>query len=233
MSIKVFLDAETLPPSRDDLVRFPKLSNCDEEEFRRLALIGDYGRVLAIGVIIERDGEVTRCGCLGLDRESMLFHLEERRTLSGFWKLLAAFNPSRDLIVGHNIISFDLPFIYKRSVINRVGPSVMLNFARYRSHPLFDTMHEWNKWDMRKFISLDELAGILGLESSKNGGMDGSSVYDRFCAGDHTDIAAYCMADVRLTRQIYYRMIRPEGPDPEEFVNPNSPLSNPHPIRST
>jgi 3'-5' exonuclease len=215
MTCRYFIDIETLPPSRDDLSRFPKVCNCDEQEFRNLALTGDYGRVLTIGIIIERDGVIVQCGCLGRDRESLLFHLEERRTLHGFWKLLAAFNPSRDLIIGHNIISFDLPFIYKRSVINRVGPSVTLSFARYRSQPMFDTMMEWNKWDMRKFVGLDELARILGLESSKNG-IDGSQVYDRFCKGDHSDIATYCMADVRLTRQIYYRMIRPEGPDPEE-----------------
>lgn len=233
MSLKFFIDIETLPPSKDDLAHFPKVCDCDEQEFRNLALTGDYGRVLTIGVIIERDGVIIQSGCLGRDRNSMSFHLEERRTLSGFWKLLATFNPSRDLIIGHNIISFDLPFIYKRSVINRVGPSVTLNFARYRSQPLFDTMHEWNKWDMRKFIGLDELARILGFESSKNGDMDGSRVYDHFCEGEHIDIAAYCMADVCLTRQIYYRMIRPEGPDPEEAANPGSSLSNQYPVRST
>lgn len=226
MSLKFFIDIETLPPSKDDLARFPKVCDCDEQEFRNLALTGDYGRVLTIGVIIEQDGVIIQSGCLGRDRSSMNFHLEERRTLSGFWKLLAAFNPRRDLIVGHNIISFDLPFIYKRSVINRVGPSVTLNFARYRSQPLFDTMREWDKWDLRKCTSLDELARILGLKSSKTVCIDGSRVYDRFREGEHTDIANYCMADVRLTRQIYYRMIRPEGPDPEEPVNPNSPVTN-------
>lgn len=206
MTMRFFIDIETLPPPKADLVRFPKVCDCDEEAFRNLALTGDYGRVLTIGIIIEHHGEVIRCGCLGRDRESMLFHQEERRTLSGFWKLLAAFNPSRDLIVGHNIISFDLPFIYKRSVINRVNPTVKLNFARYRSQPMFDTMMEWNKWDMRKLISLDELARILGLESSKNTGMNGSRVYDRFCEGNHSDIADYCMADVEVVRKIFYRM---------------------------
>jgi 3'-5' exonuclease len=233
MSLKFFIDIETLPPSKDDLVRFPKVCDCDEQEFRNLALTGDYGRVLTIGVIIEQDGVIIQSGCLGRDRSSMNFHLEERRTLSGFWKLFTTFNPSRDLIVGHNIISFDLPFIYKQSVINRVGPSVTLCFARYRSRPVFDTMREWDKWDLRKYTSLDELARILGLESSKDGGMDGSRVYDRFREGEHADIASYCMADVCLTRRIYYRMIRPEGPDPEEPANSNSPAQNQCPIKST
>jgi DNA polymerase elongation subunit (family B) len=216
MSMIVFTDIETLPPDKNDLARFPKVCECSEEQFRKLALTGDYGRVLTIGVIVERDGEVVHEGCLGRDRVSRTFHLDEKRTLRGFWQLLKAFNPSRDLIVTHNGISFDLPFLYKRSVIHRVKPTVMLSFARYRSQPLFDTMHEWNKWDMKKFISLDELAGILSLASSKKDGMDGAHVYDRFCEGCHEQIADYCMADVRLTRSIYYRMVQPDGPEPLE-----------------
>jgi 3'-5' exonuclease len=207
MVMRVFLDIETLPPDKTFLARFPKICHSTEEEFRQLALTADYGRVLTIGLIIERDGQITHEGCLGRDRQTMRFHLEEGRTLRGFWQLLKKFNPGRDLIITHNGISFDLPFLYKRSVINRVRPTVTLNFARYRSQPLFDTMHEWNKWDMRKLISLDDLARILGLESSKNGGIDGSKVYDHFCAGCHAEIADYCMRDVRLVRQIYHRMM--------------------------
>jgi predicted PolB exonuclease-like 3'-5' exonuclease len=37
-------------------------------------------------------------------------------------------------------------------------------------------------------------------------GIDGSSIYDRFCAGCHQEIADYCMRDVELTREIYYRL---------------------------
>jgi hypothetical protein len=215
---RIFIDIETLPPERAMLSRYPRLHGCDEEEFRKLSLSGEYGRVLTIGVIVERDGMVTHSGCLGRDRQTMLFHLEERRTLKGFWKLMQRFNPHRDVIVGHNIFAFDMNFIYKRSVINRVQPSVTLSFARYRSQPLFDTMMEWNKWDMRRFVGLDELAGILGFDSSKNGQVDGARVYDRFCEGRHAEIANYCMADVRLTRAIYYRMVQPEGPGADEEI---------------
>lgn len=216
MVTRFFVDIETLPPREEDLVRYPKVCGCDEEQFRRLALSGDYGRVLAIGIIVERGEEIIHCGVLGRERQTMLFHLDEGRTLRAFWKLLRGFNPGRDLIVTHNGISFDLPFIYKRSVINHVKPTVELCFARYRSQPLFDTMCEWNKWDLRKFISLDELAHILGLESSKADGMDGAHVYDRFREGCHGEIADYCLRDVKLTRDIYYRMTSPDRGHDEE-----------------
>lgn len=56
----------------------------------------------------------------------------------------------------------------------------------------------------------------MGLKSSKGKGIDGSLVYDRFCEGCHSEIADYCMRDVELVREIYYRMIfsetESEGP---------------------
>jgi hypothetical protein len=176
-----------------------------EKRFRDLALRGEAGRVLAIGLVIEHDGEIKHRGVLGRDRDTRLFHLDEARTLRSFWKLLNDFDPYRDLIVGHNVFDFDLLFLYKRSVIHRVRPSVEMSFARYRSQPIFDTMREWERWG-RNCIGLGRLAEALGLESSKQNGLDGSRVYDYFREGRHEEIAEYCMRDVELVRAIYYRM---------------------------
>jgi predicted PolB exonuclease-like 3'-5' exonuclease len=96
-----------------------------------------------------------------------------------------------------------------------VQPSVTLSFARYKSQPIFDTVYEWNKWDMRKLISLDELTRVLGMRSSKDSNINGSRVYERFCEGCHKEIADYCMRDVRLTRSIYYRLTQPEKAESE------------------
>ena len=209
MVMRVFLDIETLPPEKDEPRETP--ASADEQKYRDLALSGDWGRVLTIGLIVEKDGREIHRGLLGRERQTMMFHLDEARTLRAFWRLLKGFNPRRDLIVGHNIYDFDLLFLYKRSVIQRVRPTVVLSFARYRSQPIFDTMHEWEKWKWsRKYVSLDELAGILGLESSKQG-IDGSKVYDKFCTGCHGEIADYCMKDVELVRQVYYRLTFEEG----------------------
>jgi len=208
MMKRVFIDIETLPPEKNDAVNFDgeEISPSSEDDYRRLALDGDYGRVLTIGLIVEHDDLVIHRGVLGRERQTMMFHLDERRTLRAFWKLLKSFNPRRDLVIGHNVFEFDLPFLYKRSIIQRVRPSVELSFARYRSQPIFDTMHQWNKWSPRKYVSLDRLAKVLGLESSKEQGIDGSRVYDKFCAGCHGEIADYCLRDVELVRSIYYRM---------------------------
>jgi len=127
--------------------------------------------------------------------------------LTEFWGLLRGFSPRTDIVVGHNIFDFDLKFIYKRSVIFGVRPSVDLSFARYRSQPTFDTMHEWERWGYGSKISLDRLAKVLGLVSSKDSGIDGSLVHTLFKAGEHRVIRDYCLRDVEVTRAIYRRLV--------------------------
>jgi 3'-5' exonuclease len=207
MNKKIFLDIETVPPDesfREQILSEMRKENADctsqtdadqmeatiEKRYRNLALQGEFGRVLAIGLVIESNGKVEHRGVLGRDRNTRRFHLDESRTLRSFWKLLQDFDPRRDLIIGHNVFDFDLLFLYKRSVIHRVRPSVEMSFARYRSQPIFDTMREWERWG-RKCISLDHLACALGLESSKSKGIDGSCVYDYFIEGKHEEIAEY------------------------------------------
>jgi DNA polymerase elongation subunit (family B) len=220
MPKRIFVDIETLPPDEEVREQLAVELTCHckennpagvttdglEQEFRKLALSGEMGRVLAVGVIVERDNEILHQGIIGRDRATRLFHLDEERTLRSFWRLLNGFDTERDLIIGHNIFDFDLSFLLKRSVIHRVKPPVKLSFARYRSRPIYDTMCEWSQWSWKGRVSLDRLAKALGLESSKGQGIDGSRVYDYFCKGCHEEIAAYCMRDVELVRQIYRRM---------------------------
>jgi hypothetical protein len=224
MSKRLFIDIETLPPPEEmraslNPALVSKLESnrgrdshiesgveCTEDQFRRLALHAEYGRVLSIGMIIAQDGHVVCRGVLGRERESMKFHLDEVKTLKGFWKQLEGFDKKQDLVIGHNIFDFDLMFLYKRSIIHRVRPSVRLSFARYRSRPIFDTMKEWELWGWKPGIKLGELAEVLQLGMAKTEDMDGSSIYDRFCEGCHQEIADYCLHDVELAREIYYRL---------------------------
>lgn len=219
---RIFFDIETVPPEESVRERIlaeveaemhngkstpPQAGQVEkvaDERFRALALCGEEGRVLVVGMIVERGGEtVKRCliGC----NSSRRFHLDEARTLRRFWAELGDFDCRTDLVIGHNIFDFDLLFLYKRSVIHGVRPTVNFPFARYRSQPVFDTMREWECWG-RGRVGLGRLAEALRLESSKNGGVNGANVYDNFIAGRHEEITAYCGRDVELTRAVYYRM---------------------------
>lgn len=240
MGRRFFIDVESVPPAEEyrptlnrEFVRQlckkgePRQAEsrsgqdseeeCTDEEFRMLALHAEYGRILAIGVIVEQDYEVLRCGVLGRDRATGQFHMDEARTLRGFWKLIKDFNVRRDLVIGHNILDFDLPFIYKRSRIHRIRPSVTFSFARYRSAPVYDTMREWAHWGSKAtYVSLANLGEILRVGITKMDGVNGSRVYSEFTAGNHELIARYCLQDVKVVRAIYYRMAFPDGPEPPE-----------------
>ena len=232
--IRVFVDIETLPPPEEEREglspeRVRKLLRrraqqqrqeegsgsapgaCTEEEFRSLALHAEYGRLLCVGLIVERDGRVVSRGVLGRDRETGLFHLNEARTLRSFWRLADGFSPRRDCLVGHNVF-WDAKFLCKRSRILRLCHP-RLSFARYRNCPLYDTMQEWCTWDGGT-ISLGDLAAVLKLDRGKADGMDGGAVYDAFLAGRHREIADYCFRDVELAREIYYRLEYPDRPVP-------------------
>lgn len=51
MITRVFLDAETVPPERDDPLVQEKFPDCTEEEFRGLALNPEYGTVIKLRIV--------------------------------------------------------------------------------------------------------------------------------------------------------------------------------------
>lgn len=77
MMRRIFVDIETLPPDKDiSATELPEeVTACSDEEFRRLALDGDFGRVLTIGVIVEQDDQVIHHG--RLRTECMVWWLEQ------------------------------------------------------------------------------------------------------------------------------------------------------------
>lgn len=203
--IKLFFDIETLPSAdehRDghlEILRKKKGNGDlgDNEIHSMTSFEGTFGRICCIGIIKEGpDGII----------QKEVFAGTEKEMLTKFWA--AANGVWR--FVGHNIWAFDLPFIYKRSIINGVKP-LPLNFARYRNVPIYDTMMEWELWNVMKSQKLDTLAKILGLPTSKDE-MDGSMVADYFKQGKVEEIKKYCMKDVELTRKVYYKMTFEEMP---------------------
>lgn len=199
--MKLFLDIETLPASGKDAPlikqfyeesrakRYPDLMKTSFETFlRNTSFSGEFGRILCIGYACD-------------NKPAEAFHGEEKEILERFWELAK----EATLFIGHNVMEFDLRFIYKRSVINGVKPSRNLNFARYKSDPIFDTMKEWEKWASQG-CSLHKLSLALGISSPKEEGIDGSKVYDYYLEGKTEEIIEYCKRDVEATRKVYKKM---------------------------
>jgi hypothetical protein len=189
----LFFDIETVPTpqaiadnSLDDAQR-----QLDEKELvKKLSLSAVTARILCLAYAAEPPR----------DAPTEVLQGEEPAILKAFWQLAAETN----LFVGHNILDFDLRFIYQRSIINRIKPSKEIPFARFRNSPVFDTMHEWSRWG-REHVGLDPLARSLQLPSPK-ADVDGSKVFEYFRAGRHTEIYDYCRGDVETVRQVYRRL---------------------------
>lgn len=198
--VRLFLDIETLPASEDTKAKVISILKkkkskkdypvSDEGLYESTSFDGAFGRICCIGYIKENSKV-----------EKGVLKGEEKEILKKFWELAK----DVDLFIGHNAWDFDLPFIYKRSIILGVKPSVNISFVRYRNDNIFDTMFEWEKWAFGRKIALDTLAHVLDLPSSKDE-MSGKDVWKYYQEGRIEDICKYCLKDVELTRQVYYRM---------------------------
>ena len=166
----------------------------EDEMYERSSFDGTFSRIVCIGMLIfsdsmEPQGAVSWYGA------------NEADLLRQYWARIKELRPS--LFITHNGLGFDLPFIKKRSMIQRVKPSMEISLAKFRSEPVYDTMAIWSNWDMRGWIKLDILARALQVET-KSG--SGKQVADMWAAQQGKAIAEYCLQDTYVTYACYRRM---------------------------
>ena len=90
----------------------------------------------------------------------------------------------RPIFVGHNLVNFDLPFIYRRAVILGIQPPAFLpiNPSPFNEY-VFDTMLQWAGSKGR--ISMQNLCEALGIPGKEtDGDIDGSKVTDFYQRSD-------------------------------------------------
>jgi predicted PolB exonuclease-like 3'-5' exonuclease len=224
----LFLDIETLPADDkneasmealkaiyDRRVSKKALSEGEEyqtsfEDFvKGTSFDGGFGRILCIALAVNDDDVKVYSSATSAEGSGEP-QWDEKKVLENFWKIAG----QCDTFVGHNVLDFDLRFIWQRSIVLGVKPTWQdtdmrapryLSFARYRSSPVFDTMHEWVKWG-RGSIGLEHVALSLGVPSPKDG-IDGSQVAEFYNKGEVKKICDYCKRDVDTTRAIYKKMI--------------------------
>jgi DNA polymerase elongation subunit (family B) len=144
----------------------------------------------------------------GIDRYG--YEEDEKKALQDFLNFMKDFDCDCDELVGHNIIGFDLPFIFQRCLAHSLQARPFVNLSDYTPRGVFDTMHRW--WlGAKRFVSLDDVAWALGIESSKTSEVEGSKVFDLYQAGRLDLIREYNLNDVRVTRKVYERMVASFG----------------------
>lgn len=185
----------------------------EEERCYQLgSLSATSGRILCIAVHVGPLSGLEFAGVqqgqrehvFGIDAEGN--EEDEERALEGFLALLKDFDSDSDEIVGHNILGFDLPFIFQRCLINRLPVRPFVDISGFQVRGVFDTMHHW--WlGAKRYVSLDDIAWSLGIESSKTAEAEGSKVFEMYKSGKLAEIREYNLNDVRVTRKVYERMV--------------------------
>ena len=170
-----------------------------EEAIRKTALDGSFGEICVIGLAVDDQAPVAFSGEPEADMlQGFNDWLDETFTQS---------DQSTITVIGHNVLSFDLRFLFQRYAVNGIRPHAIIRSA-VKAKPwestVFDTMTQWAGMGNR--ISLDKLCKALNVKTPK-GEITGATVWDFVKAGKIDEVADYCMRDIEATRTVYKRMV--------------------------
>ncbi|HWB27110.1 MAG TPA: ribonuclease H-like domain-containing protein [Chitinophagaceae bacterium] len=171
----------------------------------RAGILAEFGKIICIstGYFFENaDGEV----CLKI--KSISGH-DEKALLESFIQINTKFFQFKKQFnyAGHNIKEFDIPYICRRMVINQVPlPEYLyLHGAKPWEVNMTDTMQCWKFGDYKNYISLNLLAKILDVPTSKTD-MDGSMVQSVYYEENNLPrIVDYCQRDVVVVANVLLR----------------------------
>jgi DNA polymerase elongation subunit (family B) len=176
----------------------------EELYFDRGAIYAEFGKIICIsaGIFTHQDG------LYGLRIKSFASD-NELEVLQAFKELVESkFDQNKLHLVAHNGREFDFPYIGRRMLVNNVQIPKALDMRGMKPWEIqhIDTMELWKFGDRKNFTSLDLLAALFEVESSKND-IDGSmvnSVY--YHDNDLERISAYCQRDVMVTAQVFLKL---------------------------
>lgn len=158
------------------------------------------------------DGGLGQIVCIGFasgDDNPQSYHVgdlsreKEADMLEFFFCSLVDAGPRT--LVGHNIIGFDIPFIWKRAMILGVRPpSSFPRSPKPWSDLVADTMLMWDG-QQRAGGSMDRLCKLMGIPGK--GAFSGADVWPAIQRGEFDRVSSYCRDDVARTRALYRRMM--------------------------
>jgi len=218
----VFIDIETVCLTKHYADLHPRLQEawkkkaltlnpqCSEPEtyyFEKGAIFAEFGKIVVIGLgYFHQNEEKELC----FRTKSIAGH-NESEILSSFCEIIERGFKGEDIILcAHNGKEFDFPYLCRRMLVNGVKLPKYLDIAGKKPWEVkhLDTME----------ISLELLAAVFNIPSSKIG-IDGSKVSTAYHHdGDLESIASYCQRDVEVLAQIFLKMHCLELPKPENMV---------------
>ena len=175
-----------------------------DQRYRKTSFDGALGQIVAISYAIDDEPVVNLYNNDWKNDEGML--------IATFYAAVNnRYKPSehrQPVFIGHNLVGFDLRFLFQRSVLLGVKPPLFVPFAaKPWDKTVFDTMLEWAGHG--KTVSLSKLCRVFKLDAKGaeiGEEIDGSKVWDFVKAGRIADVSTYCGGDVERTREIHKRL---------------------------
>lgn len=216
----LFLDIETvpqyqhfeeLPPSWQSLWEHKSaylLKNAVDEDvasiYQRAGIYAEFGKIICIS-----------CGIIQGNQQSKKLLIKsysgdnEKEIILNFVEMLNKWSTGEQrLLCAHNGKEFDFPYLCRRMMIHQIPLPGLLQIAGKKPWEvkLLDTMDMWKFGDYKHFTSLDLLAHLFNIKSSKDD-IDGSMVAKIYYEDrDIERIVNYCQKDVITLTQVYLRM---------------------------
>lgn len=219
----LFMDIETVPVVKD----YSTLSDTMQAEWQKKSRFfikddienADYSQIYS-----DRAGvyaEFAKVVCIGFGslqqmdgvwqmRAKTFADEDEHKLLTQFVDMLARFVDYNKQMVfcGHNIKEFDIPFLCRRMLINKIPIPPIMNLSGKKpwENPHIDTLELWKFGDYKNYTSLALLAEILGIPSPKDD-IDGSMVASVFYEEKNLPrISKYCLQDVVTSAKVFLRL---------------------------
>jgi len=182
----------------------PRELSTDELYFERAGIFAEFGQVvtIAVGYMIRTEGS------WGL-RIKAFAYKDEVRILNEFKELLVSkFDPETLQLCAHNGREFDFPYICRRMLIHGISIPRILDTGNMKPWeiPIIDTMNMWKFGDRKNYTSLDLLAALFNIETSKSD-IDGSDITRVYHQEDGLErISEYCKRDIVVTVQLFLKL---------------------------
>ena len=177
----------------------------DEDLYNeRAGIYAEFGKIVCIAVGKFVDNEA---GEIVLKTKVYAGH-SEKFVLTEFKSMVERLDPLTLKLCAHNGKEFDFPYLCRRMLINQIPLPPALNLSAKKSWEVqhLDTLEMWKFGDYKHYTSLDLLAAIFDIPSSK-GDMDGSRVNNVYHEeNDLEKIKDYCLRDVVVLAQLFMKL---------------------------
>ncbi len=168
----------------------------------KAAIYAEYGKVITVGLAYLVKNENKEWTLKG----TVLKNDNEHELLTeSVIHLNKLFKRGKKILCAHNGKEFDFPYLCRRILANRLTLPTVLDIQGKKPWEIshIDTLEMWKFGDRKAYTSLDLLAAVFNIDTSKST-LDGSKVGEAYYKYQQLDeIAEYCLQDVIVLAQIY------------------------------